>query len=72
MLINRLLKDNALSSDEMETLHRAFARTMRSLGLVDRGDPIAELVAKKVIEIGATGVSDPVIISEKALKQLQF
>ena len=70
MPINRLLKDSALSSDEVENLHRAFARAMRSLGLVDRDDPSAEIVAKKVIEVGATGLSDPVKISEITLKQL--
>ncbi len=40
----------------MET---AYRRTPRSLGLVDRADPIAEIVARKIIEIGATGVRDP-------------
>ena len=70
MPINRFLKDSALGSDEVENLRRAFAHAMRSLGLVDRDDPIAEIVAKKVIEVGATGLSDPVKISEITLKQL--
>jgi hypothetical protein len=38
--------------------------------LVDRNDPIAEIVAKTVIEIGASGVSDPSEISKIALKRL--
>lgn len=41
-----------------------------SLCLVDRNDPIAEIVAKKIIEIGATGVRDPAEISRLAVEQL--
>jgi hypothetical protein len=31
---------------------KAFEETLAILGLVDRADPLVELVAKKVIEIG--------------------
>jgi hypothetical protein len=48
----------------------AFAATLRKLNLVDRSDPICEMVALKVIEIGASGVSNAVAISEIACKQL--
>jgi hypothetical protein len=38
--------------------------------LVDRNDPVAEIVAKTVIGIGATGVRNPSEISKIALKRL--
>jgi hypothetical protein len=38
--------------------------------LVDRNDPVAEIVAKTVIEIGATGVREPSEISKIAVKRL--
>jgi hypothetical protein len=38
--------------------------------LVDRNDAISEIVAKTVIEIGATGVREPSEISKIALKRL--
>jgi hypothetical protein len=38
--------------------------------LVDRNDPTAEIVAKKVIEIGPTGVREPSEISKIAVKRL--
>jgi hypothetical protein len=38
--------------------------------LVDRNDPIAEIVAKTVIEIGATGIREPSEISKIAVKRL--
>jgi hypothetical protein len=38
--------------------------------LVDRNDAIAEIIAKTVIEIGATGVREPSEISKIALERL--
>ena len=38
--------------------------------MVDRNDPVAEIVAKTVIEIGATGVLEPSEISKIAVKRL--
>jgi hypothetical protein len=70
MPINRLLKDSKLTLEEQAVLNRAFDRTLRKLHLVDRNDPICEIVARKVIEIGATGVTNPVAISEIAVRQL--
>jgi hypothetical protein len=43
---------------------------LRKLHLVDRNDPVAEIVAKKIIEVGTTAISDPEEISETAVKQL--
>jgi len=70
--IRRLLKANRLAGlQEVEQrLNRAYRDVLRSLHLVDRNDPIAEIVAKTVIEIGATGVREPSEISKIALKRL--
>lgn len=71
MPIRRLLQDSKLDADEMEILTRAFNHALRSLSLIDRrDDPLADLVARKVIEIGATVVRDPAEISKMAIKQL--
>ena len=58
MPINHLLANSKLRTDEIENLNSAFKRALRSLHLVDRDDPLAEIVARKIIEIGATGVRD--------------
>ena len=70
--IRRLLKASRLAGlQEVEQrLNRAYRDVLRSLHLVDRNDPIAEIVAKTVIEIGATGVRGPSEISKIALKRL--
>jgi hypothetical protein len=71
MTIRRLLRDDRLRGpEEAERLDRAYRYALRSLHLVDRNDPVTEIVAKAVIEIGATGVRDPTEISKIAVKQL--
>jgi hypothetical protein len=72
MTIRRLLEDNKLvEPQEVERLNRAYRDVLRSLHLVDRNDPIAEIVAKTVIEIGATGVRETSEISKLAIKRLE-
>jgi hypothetical protein len=41
-----------------------------SLHLIDRDDPVCEIIARKVIEIDASGTHDPKAISEIAVKRL--
>ena len=70
MPINRLLANSKLRTDEIENLNSAFKQALRSLHLVDRDDPLAEIVARKIIEIGATGVRDAAEIAEIAVRPL--
>jgi hypothetical protein len=48
----------------------AYEATLKALDLTDRSDPITELVARKIIEIGQTGVRDPLQISRLAVTDL--
>ncbi len=70
MPINRLLDRSRFSPEETEILNRALGYTLRNIGLVDRNDPVTEIVARKIIQIGDTGVRDPVEISKIAVRQL--
>jgi hypothetical protein len=71
MTIRRLLKNNRLAGpQEIERLYKAYRDVLRSLHLVDRNDPIAEIVAKAVIEIDAMGVREPSEISKIAIRRL--
>jgi len=72
MPIKRLLAGNQLGAEEVEILTAAFNRALRLLGLVDRNDPLTELIAREVIEIGATGVRDPVEICKIAIRRLRI
>ncbi|HEX5323993.1 MAG TPA: hypothetical protein VFW40_09415 [Capsulimonadaceae bacterium] len=66
MPINRLLADSKLGPDEIKRLNAAYSYALRTLSLVDRNDPLTELLARKIIEIGATE-TDPEKISQIAV-----
>jgi hypothetical protein len=69
MPIYRLLQNSPLGPEEIKFLTDAYERTLRQLSLVDRNDPIAELIAKKVIELGQRGVRDAKQLVELAIKE---
>ena len=41
------------------------------LELVDRRDPVTEMVAKKVIDVGTSGVTDPQEIAEAVVNHFR-
>jgi hypothetical protein len=70
MAIYRLLQNAPLGPEEIERLVAAYEETLRALELRDRSDPITNMVARKIIELGQTGVRDPLQISALAIKAL--
>ena len=70
MPINRLLRDGNIKPAEAERLNRAFVLALSLLDLVDRNDPICEIVGRKIIEIDAAGTHQPEEIARLAVAQL--
>ena len=70
MAIYRWLANTPLA--ETGHLIAAYELTLLALDLVDRSDPLTEMIADKVIEIGATGLKDPAEISKRVMKLLTF
>jgi hypothetical protein len=70
MPISRFLSDRKLNPEQTEFLNAAFNLALQALQLVDRNDPICEIVARKVIEIGVDGVGDPEEVANAVVKQL--
>ena len=70
MPIYRILQNSPLSPEDISRLVAAYEATLEALGLIDRTDPITDLVARKIIEIGQTGVRDPLQISRLAVTDL--
>jgi hypothetical protein len=68
--INKLLTDGKVKPEDVERLNRAFTFALNALGLVDRNDPVCEIVARKVVEIDAAGTHHPEEIGTLAAKQL--
>lgn len=69
MPINRLLKEGKIRPEEVERLNEAFTFTLKLLSLVDRNDPLCDIVARRVIEIDRTGTHDPQEIAKRAAKE---
>jgi hypothetical protein len=59
-----------IRSEDAERFCQAFTRTLKSLNLVDRGDPLCDFIARRIIEIDAAGVHDPKEIAKIAVRQL--
>jgi hypothetical protein len=70
MAIYRLLQNVPLGPDEIGRLVAAYEQTLEALGLKDRSDPITQLVARKIIEIGQTGVRDAGQLASIAIREL--
>ena len=69
MPIRRLLEGSGLAPDEVKNLCQAYDNALHTLHLVDRNDPITEMVARKIIEVGKAG-GDPAEIARIAVKAL--
>lgn len=59
-----------MGPEEIKRLTDAYERTLITLRVQDRNDPLTEFIAKKIIEIGQTGLKDPVQISAHAIEEL--
>ena len=72
MPIQKLLATNDFTPEQRQVFELAFNSTLRKLHLVDRNDPLCEMIARKVIEIGSTtGDPNALTIAELAAKQFQ-
>jgi hypothetical protein len=68
MPINRVLQGSSFGPDEIRVLNEAYADSLRALSLVDRNDPLTELVAGKIVEIRRGGSRNAQQISQSAIK----
>jgi hypothetical protein len=69
MPINQHIREGKIDAIKGAVLNRAFEYALRELGLVDRADALTNIVAEKIIEVGATG-TDPQEIARAAIKRL--
>jgi hypothetical protein len=70
MPIYRLLQNMPMGPEEIGRLTTAYEQALRTIGIVDHGDPLAELLAKKIIEVAQTGIREPADISAQAIKEI--
>ena len=71
MSIIPLLQHEAFGPEEIKVISAAYNDVLVSLGLIDRADPLTEIVAKKVIECVQTGLRDRAGLRDAALRLLR-
>jgi hypothetical protein len=70
MTIHRMLQNVPLGPERIAALVEAYQITLKKLSLVERDDPLTQMIAKKIIEVAQTGVIAPAQISELTIKEL--
>jgi len=71
MLIRRFIGDGAFSPEEIAAMSAAFEDAVDKLKLIDRNEPAAEIVARKIIEIAQRGERDPARLCSMALDNIR-
>jgi DNA-directed RNA polymerase subunit H (RpoH/RPB5) len=68
MPIYGLVRQEAVfSPEEVSAITKAFEAALQSLGLVNRADPVAETVARKIIDLARMGERDPDRLCDQVL-----
>jgi hypothetical protein len=64
------MQNSALDPDAIAMASKAYEQACDALGLVERQDPLTEVVAKKVLEVLQYGYHDAAQISARVVREL--
>jgi hypothetical protein len=67
MPIYRLLEREAFQPELVTIMGDVFEDVLKTLGLVDREDPLTKMIARKVIELAQTGERSPARLKQLTL-----
>lgn len=70
VLVDRYFQTAAFDGEATATMGAAFEDAMTSASIVDRNDPLAELIAHKIMQLYRLGERDTVRLSDRALTEL--
>jgi hypothetical protein len=70
MAIYRLITNGSFGPEEIKVMTEAYEAALIDLGIVNRDDPITELIAKSIVNVTATGERDPLVVKERAVNAL--
>jgi hypothetical protein len=69
MVLYRLLNaQGVFQPEQVAMMGDVFEDVLKTLGLVDRQDPLVEMIARKIIELAQTGVRDRVRLMQMTLE----
>ncbi|HUC49773.1 MAG TPA: hypothetical protein VMA30_10345 [Xanthobacteraceae bacterium] len=69
MTITPFLSSQAFSPETVQTMSNVLLRACDRIGLVDRTDAAAQLVAEKIIFLAQTGVLEPEALLKRTLEE---
>jgi len=73
MPIRRFIGDGgSFNPETVIAMTTAFDATLKELGLVDRSDPIVEMIAMQIVEIARRGEHDPKRLRELAVSTIRM
>ena len=70
MAIYRLIANGSFGPAEIKAMAAAYEAALLELRLVDREDPITEIVAVDIVNIASMGERNPAIIKDRALNSI--
>jgi hypothetical protein len=70
MAIYRLIANGSFGPAEVKAMTAAYEAALLDLGLVDRDDPITEIVATAIVSITSMGEHDPATVKDRALNAI--
>jgi hypothetical protein len=71
MPIRPLLQEGSFSPEDITLLVTAFEDALTALGLVNRNDPAALLVAKRIIQLAQQGERNPTRLQDITLQSFR-
>ena len=72
MAIYRLIASGSYGPDDIKAMTAAYESALVEIGMVDRDDPLTEMLAKSILTVTATGERDPEKLKERALHALRI
>jgi hypothetical protein len=70
MAIYRLLQERVFEPDDVHLMTRVYEDVLKAFNLIERTDPVTELIAKTVIEMVQTGERDPARLKDLTIKAI--
>jgi hypothetical protein len=71
MPITPYLRNEAFEPDVIEEMSAAFTDACKTLGLIDRADPLTEIVARRIIELAQRGIRTEAELYAMTVKDLK-
>jgi hypothetical protein len=72
MPITRYIQNRSFTAKEVKVIAAAFDGACQELGLVDRSDPIVEIVATQLIDLAAAGERNPIRLQNSVVAKIRM